>query len=67
MTTLPDPPPLELEDDIAELVCALAQQEVQDDVFCNGWENDGTKQQLRDVLAKLIDDRIAAALAKLTR
>lgn len=67
MTTLPDPPPLELEDDIAELVCALAWGEVEDVVFCRAGNTEAAKQQLRDALTKLIDDRVAAALAKLTR
>lgn len=56
--------PQELEDDVAELVCHLAGELIQDAVFCDGpGPTEAAKQQFRDALNKLIAEQVDKAIA----
>lgn len=51
----------EIEDDVAEMVCHLADGEIDNVVMCTGGNTEVVKQQFRDALAKFIDGRIKAS------
>lgn len=50
----------EIETDVARLVCLLANEMIQNSVFCADGPSEGGLQQFRDALNKLIDERIDA-------
>lgn len=52
--------------DVADLVCCLAESVIEDMVFSRNGPTHAEKQQLRDALNKLIDERVAAALHRAT-
>jgi putative intracellular protease/amidase len=49
----------ELEDDVAELVCHLAHEVSSDNLIMGRPVTEAAKQQFRDALNRLIDERIA--------
>lgn len=49
----------EIEDDVAEMVCHLASEVIQSDIYLYNGPSEVIKQQFRDALIKLIDERIS--------
>ena len=58
--------PRELETDVAEMVCHLADGQIDSVVMCTGGNTEAIKQQFRDALNKLIDERFEVLRRQLT-